>query len=137
MPRTPRRPKQGSDEHPTITALQRKVQRQDRTIAHQAHVLETIKDRDHVRARLEESHGELIGLRLEVGKVRDERDFLNRQFDALLERYVGVKLDTQQINFTQARLHLEAERAARDTSIEAIRSKPRSLEFTVQRREAA
>jgi hypothetical protein len=48
-----------------------------------------------------------------------------------------VKLDTQQINFTQARLHLEAERAARDTSIEAIRSKPRSLEFTVQRREAA
>jgi hypothetical protein len=45
MPRTPRRPKQGSDEHPTITALQRKVQRQDRTIAHQAHVLEKGQER--------------------------------------------------------------------------------------------
>lgn len=102
-----------------------------------ANLANEIKRGDQLSHDLVEARGDLIGARLEADRAVRERNHLRGAFDALLQRYVGVKLDCQQLNWPQARNLLDHEWGALDHALEQIRRAPQSMEFVATEREAA
>jgi hypothetical protein len=90
---------------------------------------EMMKERDHALHDLEQRNAELDKARFYGVWVERQGRHLRALYEAMVQRYVGVKLDTQQFTFPQARQFLDNELESLRVALEGIREQA-DLEYS-------
>lgn len=81
---------------------------------------DTMKDRDHVRSLNERRGDQVADLCRDLRMTSRQLSYMHDLYRAMLQRYVGTKLDTQQFTFPQAQQFIENEARALDAALTAI-----------------
>jgi hypothetical protein len=86
----------------------------------------SLRERDHLNGVLAEGRIALDLMRKRAATAARERDHLQALFEAMVQRYVGTKLDTQQFTFLQARQFLDNEWGSLGAALAQIREQVES-----------
>jgi hypothetical protein len=84
----------------TIARLDRILIDREKSLGHRLEDLrDVVKDRDALAAHLSQAREEIAALRRDCTLYERQGRHVKAIFEAMLQRYVGTKLDTQQFSF--------------------------------------
>jgi hypothetical protein len=107
----------------TIGRLERMVGDAEKALARRhADLRDAVKDRDAVAGDLKQAREDIAGLGRDSALYERQGRHVKALYEAMLQRYVGVKLDTQQFTFPQAQQFLGNEVAAMEGALASIRA---------------
>jgi hypothetical protein len=123
-----------NDEHPTIkrqrATIARVTKQRDSAQGRLGSLLrelgDRLRERDHLNGVLAEGRIALDLMRKRADTAARQRDHLQALFEAMVQRYVGTKLDTQQFTFLQARQFLDNEWGSLGAALAQIREQVES-----------